>query len=136
MRRATAAVAMALIAVSVGQALHAQAPTWQSTMLQRAPVLPRFSYEPEAELDAPSAPRYRPNHWKTGALIGGAVGLTLSTVIVATCDESRDAGECPSWNRVPIATVLFAGVGAAISLFVPAGAPRVADSMGIATDSR
>lgn len=121
-----------LILCVAGGTLHAQASHSATEMLRPAPVLPTFQHSlPAPEAYSRLDPAYRQNHWKTGALVGAAAGLALSTIIVATCDGSRDSSECPSWNRVPLATLVFAGVGAAIGLFIPAGPPKAAEAIAV-----
>lgn len=123
--------AVLILCVTSGS-LRAQANHSAADMLRPAPVFPSLQYSlPAPEAYSRLDPAYRPNHWKTGALVGAAAGLALSTIIVATCDGSRDSSECPSWNRVPLATLVFAGVGAAIGLVIPAGPPKPAEAIAV-----
>lgn len=112
--------------------LQAQANRGATSMLRPTPAFPAFQHSlPTPEAYSRLDPAYRPNHWKTGALIGAAAGLALSTIVVASCDGSRDSSECPSWNRVPLVTLIFAGVGAAIGLFIPSGPPKAAEAIAV-----
>lgn len=121
----TVVVATVLISGLSGPDARAQALSQQSTLLERASVLPRVSYELETDPDQleSSIASYRPNHWRTGALIGAALGVALGTVVLTTCDRDSNQ-DCPGWGRAAIAFAGSTGLGALIGALMPARPPE------------
>lgn len=88
----------------------------------------RWGYEEPVAISSAAHDRaaYRSNHWKTGALVGTAVGVALGTVLLATCDsDSND--DCPGWGRAGIVLVGSTGIGALIGAFIPSEKPVAAE---------